>query len=146
MSLTTTLNFFGHSETAIEFYCEHLDAEVLMMMRFGECPDPKIVTEAFSQKIFHATFRVGGTQLMASDVGCDDSNSHDSKNVVSFSGFALALEVDSAETAERYFAALAKSGNIQMVMAETFFAQRYGIVIDRFGVTWKIIVADKNVS
>jgi PhnB protein len=58
----------------------------------------------------------------------------------------LALEVDSAETAERYFAALAKSGNIQMVMAETFFAQRYGIVIDRFGVTWKIIVADKNVS
>ena len=141
MSLTTTLNFFGQTESAVEFYRDYLDAEVLMTRRFSECHDPKLANPEFPDKIFHATFRIGGTQVMASDVGC-----HDPENVASFSGFALGLHVASAEAAEKYFAALAESGKVQVPMTETFFANRYGIVTDRFGVSWKIIAADEGVS
>jgi len=111
------------------------------MMRFSECPDRKLASAEFPDKIFHATFRVGGTEMMASDVGC-----HDPENVASFSGFALAFRVASPEAAEKHFAALAESGTIQMPMTEMSFAKRYGIVSDRFGITWKIIAADKDVS
>lgn len=138
MSLTTTLNFFGQAEAAVEFYRASLDAEVLMMMRFSECPDPSLVNSDFGDKIFHATFRIGGVEVMASDVGC-----HDRQNVANFSGFAFALRVESPEIAEKYFMALSRSGEVQVPLAEIFFAKRYGIVVDQFGVSWKIIAADK---
>ena len=77
---------------------------------------------------------------MASDIGC-----HDKDNVASFSGFALALHVGTIEAAEKYFAALAENGEVQVPIAETFFAKRYGVVADCFGVWWKIIAADKEV-
>jgi PhnB protein len=141
MSLTTSLNFFGQTEAAVEFYRDNLDAEVLVMMRFSECPNPQLVSPEFPDKIFHATFRIGGTEVMASDVGC-----HDPKNAARFIGFALGLRVDSPETAEKYFVALAESGTVQMPMTETFFARRYGIVSDSFGITWKIIAANEDVS
>ena len=141
MPLTTSLNFFGQTEAALEFYRANLDAEILMMMRFSECPDypdPNLVNLDFADKIFHATFRIGETEVMASDVGC-----HDPKNVANLSGFAFALHVQSPEIAEKYFTALSQSGEVQMPLAETFFAHRYGIVRDPFGVSWKIIAADK---
>jgi len=78
---------------------------------------------------------------MASDVGC-----HDPKNVARFTGFALGLHVASPDTAEKYFAALAESGAVEVPMAETFFASRYGVVSDRFGVSWKIIAAGEKSS
>ncbi len=140
MPLTTTLSFFGQTESAINFYQQNLDAEVLMMMRFSECRDPEFASSKFPDKIFHATVCIGGTQVMASDVGCDDQ-----ENVPSFSGFALALHVDSTEAAEKYFAALAESGEVQVPLIETSFAKRYGVVSDRFGVWWKIISADDDV-
>lgn len=138
MSLTTSLNFFGQAEAAIEFYRANLDAEVLMMMRFSECPDPNLVNSDLGDKIFHATFRIGETEVMASDVGC-----HDPQNVANLTGFAFALHAASIEAAEKYFAALSESGEVQVPMTETFFAKRYGIVVDQFGVPWKIIAADK---
>ncbi len=87
------------------------------------------------EKIFHATFRIGSTVFMASDCGCENAGSE-----TAFAGFALALRVETAEKAERFFAALSEGGNIQIPLVKTFFAERYGIVVDPFGVTWKVMV------
>ena len=87
------------------------------------------------EKIFHATFRIGSTEVMASDCGCEKSPTE-----TTFAGFSLALRVETPEKAERFFAALSDGGQIQIPLLETFFAARYGIVIDRFGISWKIMV------
>lgn len=90
------------------------------------------------EKIFHATFRIGSTEVMASDCGCERSPTE-----TTFAGFSLALRVETPEKAERFFAALSDGGQIQIPLLKTFFAERYGIVIDRFGVSWKIMVESK---
>ena len=139
MNLQTTLNFFGRTEEAVEFYCKTLDAEKLFMMRFHECPDKSTMQPGMEEKIFHATFRIGSTELMASDVGCFEAQ----KEAV-FTGFSLALRVENPETAEQVFASLSDGGQIQVPIAETFFASRYGIVVDRFGLSWKIIAESES--
>ena len=106
-------------------------------MRFRDSPDGSNVSPDMEDKIFHATFRVGTTELMASDVGCFDSQVE-----ADFAGFSLALRVESAEKAEQFFSALCDGGEAQVPLAETFFASRYGIVVDRFGMSWKIIAEE----
>lgn len=133
MSVVTTLNFGGRTEEAVQHYQAVLDAEVMMLMRFRECPDPSFKRPGLEDKIFHATIRIGLTELMASDVGCDDP-----KLETGFSGFAFAVRAGSIEDAERYFAGLSEHGRVIVPLSETFFATRYGIVNDRFGVSWKI--------
>ena len=91
------------------------------------------------EKIFHATFRIGSTEVMASDCGCENSTTE-----AAFAGFSLALRVETPEKAERFFAALSEGGKVQIPLLKTFFAERYGIVIDRFGISWKIMVASKT--
>lgn len=86
------------------------------------------------EKIFHATFRIGSTEVMASDCGCEKPPAGPA-----FAGFSLALRVETPEKAERFFAALSDGGRILIPLCETFFAARYGIVNDRFGISWKII-------
>ena len=90
------------------------------------------------EKIFHATFRIGSTEVMASDCGCEKSPAE------TFAGFSLALRVETPEKAERFFAALSDGGRVQIPLLEAFFAARYGIVIDRFGVSWKIIAESET--
>ena len=90
-------------------------------------------------KIFHATFRIGSTEVMASDCGCEESPAE-----TPFAGFSLLLRVETPEKAERFFAALSDGGQIQIPLQKTFFAARYGIVIDRFGVSWKIMAESKK--
>ena len=87
------------------------------------------------EKIFHATFRIGSTEIMASDCGCERSPTE-----TTFAGFSLALRVETAEKAERFFAALSEGGQVQIPLLNTFFAERYGIVTDRFGLSWKVMV------
>jgi PhnB protein len=135
MSVVTTLSFGGRTEEAVEHYRTALDAHVLMLMRFRECPDPSMVQPGWEDKIFHATFRIGTTELMASDMGGDAPDFE-----MDFAGFAFAVRDDSIEDAERHFAALSEHGRVLLPLAPTFFATRYGIVIDRFGVSWKITV------
>ena len=135
MNVKTTLNFFGRTEEAVEFYCRTIEAETLFMMRFRESPDQSTMRPGMEDKIFHATFRVGSTEIMASDVGCFDS-----QDDTGFTGFSLALRVATPEKAERFFASLSDGGQVQISLAETFFASQYGIVVDRFGISWKIIV------
>jgi PhnB protein len=138
MNVQTTLNFYGRTEEAVEFYCKTIEAKTLFMMRFRDCPDHSQLRPGMEEKIFHATFRIGSTEIMASDCGCERPLAG-----TTFAGFSLALRVETQEEAERFFAALSDGGRIQIPLLETFFAARYGIVIDRFGVSWKIMVESK---
>src|SRR5882762_8451870 len=123
------LFFNGSCEQALEFYRNAIGAEVEMMMRYKESPEPTppgMVPPGFENKIMHASFRVGGTTLMASD-GC----STDKPN---FQGFSLSLSVASETEADRAFAALANGGKVTMPLAKTFWSPRFGMLEDRFGV------------
>jgi len=91
------------------------------------------------EKIFHATFRIGSTEISASDCGCEKRPPEPF-----FAGFSLLLRVETPEKADRFFAALSDGGRVQIPLVKTFFAERYGIVIDRFGVSWKIMVGSKT--
>lgn len=138
MNVQTTLNFYGRTEEAIKFYHRTIEAQTLFLMRFRDCPDPSQSKPGMEAKIFHATFRIGSTEIMASDCGCENS-----PTATTFAGFSLALRVETPEKAERFFAALSDGGQVQIPMLKTFFAERYGIVIDRFGIAWKIMVESK---
>lgn len=135
MDVQTTLNFYGQTEEAVSFYCRSLGAEKLFMMRFRDCPDPFPSGSGVQDKIFHATFRIGDTEVMASDCGCERPPTEPR-----FAGFSLALRVETAEKADRFFAALSDGGRVQIPLLKTTFAERYGIVVDRFGVSWKVMV------
>jgi len=135
MNVQTTLNFYGRTEEAVHFYTRTLDAKILFMMRFRDCPDPAQRKPGMEEKIFHATLRVGSTEIMASDCGCDVPPAGPV-----FAGFSLALRAETTEQADRFFAGLTEGGKIQVPMLKTFFAERYGIVIDRFGISWKVMV------
>jgi PhnB protein len=138
MNVQTTLNFYGRTEEAVEFYCRTIEAETLFLMRFRDRPDYPELRPGMEEKIFHATFRIGSTEIMASDCGCENSPTE-----TTFASFSLLLRVETPEKAERFFAALSDGGRVQIPLVETFFAARYGIVIDRFGISWKIMVPSK---
>jgi PhnB protein len=138
MDVQTTLNFYGRTEEAVTFYGSAIDAETLFLMRFRDCPDPSQSRPGLEEKIFHATFRIGSTEVMASDCGCEKPPIK-----TTFAGFSLALRVETPKKAERFFAALSDGGQIQIPLLKTFFAERYGIVVDRFGISWKIMAESK---
>jgi len=134
MQVQPYLFFDGRCEEALEFYKSTLGAQVEMLMRFKESPEPAMPLPPGSEnKVMHASFRVGETTIMASD--------GESKGRQSFQGFSLALSLQDVSDAERLFAALGEGGQVQMPMAETFFSPRFGMVADRFGVSWMVLVA-----
>lgn len=135
-TVQTYLYFNGACEEALAFYREALGAEVLMQMRFDQAPQPLppgSLPPGFETKIMHASVRIGSTVLMASD-GCSNAG-------LSFTGFALSLSLESEAAAARAFAALAAGGSIQMPLEKTFWSPCFGILTDRFGVSWMITVA-----
>ncbi|HEX3626748.1 MAG TPA: VOC family protein [Verrucomicrobiae bacterium] len=135
MNVQTTLNFYGRTEEAVAFYCQTIEAERLFMLRFRDSPDPSVIRPGFEDKIFHATFRIGSTVIMASDCGCEKPPAE-----TAFANFSFALRVETAEKAERFFKALCDGGKVCVPMVKTFFAARYGIAVDRFGISWKVMV------
>lgn len=135
MPVVTTLNLNGHTEAALRYYQAALGAEVVFMMRFRDSPDQSHARPGMEDLIFHATFRVLDTVIMASDVGYVDSNS-----TPKFEGFALLLQMDSPDLAKRTFDTLAERGEVLVPLAESKFTSWYGIVTDCFGVCWKINV------
>lgn len=129
------LFFDGRCEEAIEFYRSKLGAKVEMMMRFSDSPEPHppgMVPPGSEKKIMHSSFRIGETVVMASDGHC--------LGKPSFEGFSLSISVANDAEAERLFAALGEGGQVQMPMNKTFFSSRFGMVADRFGVSWMVIV------
>jgi PhnB protein len=129
------LFFNGSCEQALEFYRKALGAEVEMIMRYKESPEPPqpgMVPPGFENKIMHSSFRIGQTTVMASD-GC-------SAEKASFQGFFLSLSVTSETEADRAFVALADGGQVRMPLTKTFWSPRFGMVVDRFGIGWMISV------
>jgi PhnB protein len=129
------LFFNGRCEEAIEFYRKALDAEVGMIMRYKESPEPPqpgMVPPGFENKIMHSSFRIGQSMFMASD-GC-------STEKPSCQGFTLSLSVTDEADADRVFAALANGGQVRMPLTKTFWSPRFGMVTDRFGIGWMISV------
>jgi len=135
MQVQPYLFFEGRCEEAIEFYRRALGAEVTMLMRYKESPEPPkpgMVPPGSEDKVLHASLRIGDTTVFASDGRCQGRPS--------FQGFSLSLTATDDAEAERLFASLAEGGQVQMPLAKTFFSSRFGMVADRFGVLWMILV------
>ncbi|MBI3527487.1 MAG: VOC family protein [Betaproteobacteria bacterium] len=136
MLVQSYLFFDGRCEEAVEFYRSKLGAEVTMLMRFSDSPEPHppgMIPPGSENKVMHTSFRIGDTTVMASDGRCTGKPS--------FQGFSLSLSVANETEAERLFALLGDGGQVQMPLSKTFFSPRFGMVADRFGVSWMIIVA-----
>lgn len=136
MTVQPYLFFDGRCEEALEFYRRALGAEVTALMRFRESPEPcpeGMVPPGSEDKVMHASFRVGETELMASDGNCGGKPA--------FQGVSLTVSVPDAAAADRVFAALGEGGQVQMPLGPTFFSPKFGMVADRFGVSWMVIVA-----
>ncbi len=138
MPIEPYLFFEGRADEALELYRRVLGAEVQMLMRFKESPepvDPKMCGAGYSpDKIMHATVRIGETTIMASDGRCSGKPT--------FGGFSLSIGVASEQEAERVFKALGEGGQVTMPRAKTFGSPRFGMLTDRFGVGWMINVVD----
>jgi PhnB protein len=135
MNIQPYLFFDGRAEEAIEFYKRALGAEVTALLRFKDSPEPAqpgMTPPGSEDKVMHASFRVGETTVMASDGRCQGQPS--------FKGFALVVTARDEGEADRLFGALGEGGQVQMPLAMTFFSPRFGMVADRFGVSWMVIV------
>ena len=136
MQVQPYLFFDGRCEEALEFYRSRLGAKIEMLMRFKESPEPQppgMCAPGSDDKVMHTCFRIGDTVVMASDGQC--------LGRPSFHGFSLSLTAPNVAEAERLFASVADGGQVQMPLSKTFFSPRFGMVADRFGVSWMIITA-----
>ncbi|MGH6879733.1 VOC family protein [Hypericibacter sp.] len=130
------LMFDGRCEEAIEFYRRAVGAETTMLMRFKDSPEPAppgMVPPGSENKVMHAAMKIGDSTVMATDGGCQQK--------AAFEGFSLTLTVPNEAEADRRFNALAEGGQVRMPLAKTFFSPRFGMLQDKFGVGWMVIVA-----
>ncbi|ATQ69271.1 MULTISPECIES: VOC family protein [Methylosinus] len=135
MHIQPYLFFNGRLDDAIAFYKDRLGAETLMLLRYKDCPEPPppgVLAPNWDDKIMHSCLKIGETSFFASD-GCGNLAS-------SFNGFGLSIAVKGEAEADRVFGALSDGGEIRMPLGTTFFSPRFGMVVDRFGVLWMIIV------
>ena len=136
MQVQPYLFFEGRCEEAIEFYRTRLGAEVSMLMRFKDNPEPPppgVQPHGADDKVMHANLRIGDSVVMMSDGLCQGSPG--------FQGFSLSLSAGDEAEAHRLFTALADGGQVQMPLGKTFFSPCFGMVADRFSVSWMVIVA-----
>jgi PhnB protein len=136
MNVEAYLFFEGRTEEALQFYQQKLGAKVDALIRYKENPEPKHNPPNSDEKVMHSLFRIGDTKVMASDGNCAGKPS--------FQGFALTLNAANPAEAEKRFNALAEGGQVQMPLSETFFAKSFGMVADRFGVSWMVMAGPKN--
>ena len=134
MQVHAYLNFGGRCEEALAFYKKAMGAEVTMMMRWKESPDPAMkAPPGREEKIMHAAFKVGETTLMADD-GMGQEKTE-------FKGVTLSIEVPNDAEAKRVFDALGDGGSVQMPLMKTFWTSSWGMLTDKFGVPWMVNVA-----
>lgn len=132
------LFFDGRCEEAIEFYKSALGAKVDMMMRFKDSPEPippGMCPPGSDNKVMHAALRIGNTVVMASD-GMAGGKPE-------FKGFSLSVNAANEAEADKVFGALGQGGKVTMPLAKTFYSPRFGMVTDKFGVGWMVIVPQK---
>lgn len=131
MQLNAYLNFNGQCEEAFKFYEQALGGKILVMSRFQGTPGENMVPADMRTKIIHARIQLGDTVLMGSDSPPDRASQP--------KGFGLSLQFNTAAEAEAKFRALCDKGEVSMPMGKTFFAERFGMLKDRFGVPWMVV-------
>ena len=124
------LGFDGQCEEAFKFYEKALGGKIVMMMRLADAPPEVPRTPETERRVMHARLKVGDRYLM----GGDAPQQMFSKP----QGFCVSIQVDEAADAERVFAALAEGGKINMPLAPTFWSERFGMLIDKFGIPWMV--------
>ena len=132
------LFFDGRCEEAVEFYKNAVGAKVDMLMRFKDNPDPMppgMCAPGSDDKVMHAALRIGDTVVMVSD-GMAGGKPE-------FKGFSLSVSAANESEADKLFDALGKGGKVVMPLAKTFYSPRFGMVTDKFGVGWMVIVPQK---
>jgi PhnB protein len=138
MQIQPYLFLEGRCDEAVAFYIEALGAEVVMRMCYKDIPEtpvPGMLPPGSGDKVMHLSLRVGEATLLLSDGQC--------LGEPHFRGFALTLLLSSAAEAEAKFLALSQDGRIDQPLARTFFSERFGMVTDRFGVSWMVYVVPK---
>ena len=135
MQIQPYLFFDGRCEEAIEFYRKTLGAETVMLLRWKDCPEPAqpgMIPPGSENKIMHGRLKISGSTVLVSDGEC--------RGQASFQGFSLSVTVANNTEAERVFAALGDGGQVQMPLGKTFFSPAFGMLADKFGVSWMVYV------
>ncbi len=133
MRIEPYLFFNGRAEEAIEFYKKALGAEVQMLTRFKDSPEPPppgAVAPGSENKVMHSSLKIGETVVMISDGMADGK--------VDFKGFSLSISVKKEADVDRIFATLAKGGSVQMPLGKTFWSPKFGMLADKYGVGWMV--------
>jgi PhnB protein len=132
MLLQPYLFFDGRCDEALAFYKRVLGAKVGMLMRFKDSPDPASCPPGAGDKVMHAEFSLGDTVAFASDGHCSGKPE--------FKGFGLSVTAETEAEARKAFDALGEGGQVQMPMARSFFSPAFGMLTDKFGVLWMVLV------
>ena len=129
------LFFNGRCEEAVRFYEKAIGARPEMVMKYKDSPEkppPGMLPPGFEDKVMHTSFWVGDSMVMASD-GCEAT-------LAQHNGFSLALSVPTEADAEKVFAGLSEGGVVEMPLTKTFWSPKFGMLKDKFGIGWMIMV------
>lgn len=129
--ITPYLNFDGNGSEALQFYCKALNGQILFQQTFGDSPMGAQTPEAFKNRLMHATFQCEAGTFMASD-GPPGYEIKNGNNVT------LSLHFDTVEKLEKAFNGLAEGGTVTMPAQETFWAHRFGMLVDKYGFQWMV--------
>jgi PhnB protein len=134
MEVQPYLNFDGRCEEALEFYQKAIGAKVTMLMRFKDAPDKSMISPGSEEKVMHSAVQVGDSMVLMSDGRCTGK--------ANFNGIALSISAQSEAEADKIFDRLADGGQVNMPMSKTFFSPKFGMLSDKFGVGWMVLVAN----
>jgi PhnB protein len=130
MTINTYLHFNGNCEEALNFYAKALGMKLAFMLRYSEAPAGNECGKELGAKIMHGRIVSGSNVIMASDCPPD--------RYAPQAGFSISINVETPAEADKYFTALSEKANIIMPIGETFWAQRFGMLVDKFGVSWMV--------
>jgi len=130
LSLFTTIHFNGQCEEALRFYERSLGAKIAFVMTWGDSPMASQAPAGWEKKVLHSRIALGDAEIVAGDIPTQQYERP--------RGFSILLSVDDTDAGERMFNALAESGTVMMPFEKTFWAARYGFVVDQFGVPWEV--------
>src|SRR6185436_17144330 len=130
MEINPYLSFKGDCEAAFKFYEQCLGGEGFGIFRYGGSPMEHQVPAEWSDKVMHGSITIGGMELNGADVVPEQYETPKS--------FSLSIQLKSVAEAERIFAQLAQGGQVVMPLDKTFWAERFGMLVDRFGIPWLI--------
>jgi len=134
MQVQPYLNFDGRCNEALEFYRNTIGAKVTMLMRFKDAPDKSMISPGSEEKVMHSAVQMGDSMVLMSDGRCTGK--------ANFHGIALAISTKTEAEADRIFTGLADGGQVNMPLSKTFFSPKFGMLSDKFGVGWMVLVAN----